>query len=217
MRNKSNPEPELVRTSSMLARVTFGIAIVLVLYIGIASWIGYQQKQAADGLATQGQDLAAQVKAECAKGGEVAKKLGALCQQAADLEQKPSPAGPAGERGPMGIAGPTGPRGEPGVPGPGGAPGATGPTGPVGDTGQSGSVGAEGPQGPKGDKGDQGPLGPQGDTGPAGPQGPGGEPAPRITNVSVDMSSCTGTVQLSDGTSFPIAMTGCTPPLIGGE
>src|SRR3954471_18409914 len=144
MRHKiANPDvdPQLVRTSSMLARVTFAIMLLVIAYIGFASYEGYKARQISDGLATQGQDLATQVKAECAKGGEVAHKLGPLCQQAANLEQAPPPQGPVGERGPMGPVGPPGPQGIQGVPGPQGPPGAVGPSGPVGDTGQPGSVG----------------------------------------------------------------------------
>lgn len=217
MRYKANPDvdPELVRTSSVLARVTFVIMLLVIAYIGYASYVGYKTQEATQSLANQGQDLATQVKAECAKGGDVARKLGPLCQQAANLEQAPPVAGPAGERGPTGSVGPAGPQGIPGVPGPQGPVGATGPVGPVGDTGQPGSPGPGGSQGPKGDKGDQGPMGPRGDVGPEGPQGPGGEPAPRITDVSMNMSSCTGTITLSDGSSFPINMTGCTPVLGG--
>lgn len=210
-RIKANPEvdPELVRTSSMLARITFAIMLLVIGYIGYSAYISNKVQESTQTLANQGQDLATQVKAECAKGGDVAKQLGPLCQQAVNLEQAPS-VGPAGERGPTGAVGPVGPQGEPGVPGPQGPVGGTGPVGPVGDTGAPGSAGPEGSQGPKGDKGDQGPMGPQGDTGPAGPQGPGGEPAPRITNVTLNMSSCTGTITLSDGSSFPITMTGCS-------
>lgn len=174
--NHSEVDPVRVRTSSTLAKFTFGLMIVMVLYIGLASWIGYQDKKTAQGVATQGQDLATQVKAECAKGGDVAAKLGALCQQAADLDQKPGPA-PSGERGPMGPVGPQGPQGIPGqsIPGPQGVPGQTGPGGPIGDTGQPGTPGQNGTQGPKGDPG---PAGPPGDTGPEGPQGPEGKPGP---------------------------------------
>lgn len=220
MRHKNaNPDvdPQLVRTSSMLARVTFAIMLLVIAYIGVASYEGFKERQISDGLATQGQDLATQVKAECAKGGEVAKRLGALCQQAANLEQAPPPKAVTGDRGAEGPKGDKGDPGVPGVPGAQGPPGGPGPGGPVGDTGQPGSNGPEGSQGPKGDKGDQGPMGPQGDVGPAGPQGPGGEPAPRITAIDMDQASCTGTVHLSDGTSFPINMSGCSPLAIGGE
>lgn len=174
--NHSEVDPIRVRTSSTLARVTFGLMIVLVLYIGTASWIGYQDKRAAQGVATQGQDLATQVQAECAKGGEVAAKLGALCKQAAELDQKPT-SGPIGERGPMGPVGPKGDKGDPGqtVTGPQGVQGQTGPGGEKGDTGQQGTPGENGTQGPKGDPG---PAGPKGDPGPEGPQGPEGDPGP---------------------------------------
>lgn len=214
---KTDADPALVRTSSMLARVTFGLMLLVIAYIGYKAYVDHRIQQSTQSLADQGQDLASQVKAECAKGGDVARKLGPLCQQAANLEQAPPAVGPVGDRGPQGLTGETGPKGDPGVPGPTGPRGDTGMPGPVGDTGTPGTPGPEGSQGPKGDKGDQGPVGPQGDVGPEGPQGPGGEPAPRITAVDMDMSSCTGTVHLSDGSSFPINMTGCTPPLIGGE
>lgn len=202
----------------MLAKIAFAGMIVLVLYIGVASWIGYQRQKDATNLATQGQDLASQVKAECAKGGDVARKLGPLCQQAANLDAQPPPSGIPGAVGP---AGPKGDKGDPGtsIPGPVGPPGGPGPVGPVGDTGQPGTPGQDGSPGQNGGPGEPGPPGPQGEPGPAGPEGPmgpGGEPAPTITGVDMDMSSCTGTVHLSDGTSLPINMSGCTPPLIGG-
>jgi Collagen triple helix repeat (20 copies) len=160
-------DPQLVRTSSRLARFTFAILIIVVVYIGFASWIGFEQRRSAQGLANQGQDLASQVKAECARGGEVAKQLGALCQQAANLEHAPPAQGPTGERGLQGPIGPQGPEGPTGVTGPSGPPGPIGNTGPVGDTGAKGSDGQSGAQGP---------AGPKGDTGPAGPTGPKGEP-----------------------------------------
>lgn len=216
--NHAEVDPVRVRTSSTLAKITFGVMILLVVYIGFASWQSYQDKKAAQGVATQGQDLASQVKAECAKGGEVARKLGPLCQQAADLDSKPpAVSGPKGERGDPGPVGPSGEKGDPGPVGPSGQPGTQGPVGDTGERGSDGQNGSEGPQGPKGDPGEQGPKGDPGPSGPEGPQGPGGEPAPRITAVDMDMASCTGTVHLSDGTSFPINMTGCTPALIGGE
>ncbi len=211
-------EPQLVRTSSMLARVSFGILIALIVYIGWASYLGYQKQQNTQDVANQGQDLASQVKAECAKGGDVARQLGPLCQQAANLEATPVQ-GPTGERGPMGpqgVQGPAGPIGEQGVPGPQGQPGVSGPKGETGDTGQAGTAGQNGTPGPKGDPGPAGPQGDPGPAGPEGPQGPGGEPAPRITDVSMDMSSCTGTVTFSDGTSLPINMSGCAPLPVGG-
>jgi hypothetical protein len=134
MRTKANPDvdPELVRTSSMLARVTFAIMLLVIAYIGYTSYVNHKNQAATQDLATQGQDLATQVKAECAKGGDVARKLGPLCQQAANLEQAPPAVGPTGERGPIGPVGPPGPEGPQGVPGPGGPPGAIGPGGPVG-------------------------------------------------------------------------------------
>lgn len=164
-------DPELVRTSSMLARVTFAIMLLVIAYIGYSAYVSHRAQQNAQSLANQGQDLASQVQAECAKGGDVARKLGPLCQQAANLDNKAPAVGPAGERGPQGPPGPEGAPGTPGVPGPVGPTGATGPGGPVGDTGQPGSVGPEGAQGPKGDRGDPGPPGPQGPEGPAGPPG----------------------------------------------
>jgi hypothetical protein len=177
MRTKANPDvdPELVRTSSMLARVTFAIMLLVIAYIGYTSYVNHKNQAATQDLATQGQDLATQVKAECAKGGDVARKLGPLCQQAANLEQAPPAVGPTGERGPIGPVGPPGPEGPQGVPGPGGPPGAIGPGGPVGDTGQPGTAGPEGSQGPKGDRGDPGPAGPEGPEGPAGPPGETGD------------------------------------------
>lgn len=215
MRDKHEEvDPVRVRTSSTLERFTFGLLVTLVLYIGIASYIGYLRQQSAQDLATQGQDLAGQVKAECAKGGDVARRLGSLCQQAADLQAKPTPSGPVGERGPMG---PKGDKGDTGatVTGPPGGPGPAGPGGSKGDTGEPGSNGQNGSDGQVGPKGDPGPTGPRGDPGQEGPMGPGGEPAPTITSVDADMSSCTGTVHLSDGSSVPFNMTGCTP-IIGG-
>lgn len=209
--NHSEVDPVLVRTSSTLAKVTFGFLVVVVLYIGIASYVGYQRKQEADAKAAQGEDFATQVQAECAKGGDLARKLGLLCQQAADVKASPSPQ--PGDRGPKGDKGDTGPTGV-GIPGPVGPRGELGPVGPKGDTGAPGSDGKDGSQG---EKGDPGPGGPAGEPGAAGPKGDKGDPAPRITNVSMDMASCTGTVTMSDGTSFPIEMTGCNPSPLGGE
>lgn len=193
------------------------------LLIGVVAlvWAGYLQVQnhvkaeTAQQSATAGQTLADQVKAACAKGGEVARQLGAACQQAADVKANP-PAQP-GATGSQGVPGEQGPQGVQGIAGTQGLQGQPGTTGPVGDTGQPGSTGESGTQGPKGDTGEPGPGGPAGQPGEQGSKGDQGEAAPRITNVSMDMSSCTGTVTLSDGTSFPIAMSGCTPALIGGE
>jgi hypothetical protein len=204
MRNRANPDldPQLVRTSSLLARITFGILILVVLYIGIGTWYNLRQKQDADVLANKGQDLASQLQVECAKGLEFYDKHRDLCAQAANLDSQPR----SGAKGERGDQGPMGPQGIQGVPGPQGPRGDTGTPGPVGDTGGPGLTGQEGAQGPKGDKGDQGDVGPAGEPG---EQGPAGRDAPRITDVKLDMSSCTGTVTLSDGTSFPISMSGC--------
>lgn len=218
MRKRANPDldPQLVRTSSMLARITFGIMILVVLYIGIGTWYNLRAKESAQQQASQGQDLAAQLQAECAKGLDFYDKHRDLCVKAADLDAQPTPKSDPlqGPKGDPGREGPKGDKGEPGATGPSGAQGQPGDKGQVGDTGQPGPGGPEGSQGPKGDKGDQGDVGPAGEPG---EQGPKGQDAPRITDVRMDMSSCTGTVTLSDGSSFPIAMTGCTPPLIGGE
>lgn len=214
MRKRANPDldPQLVRTSSMLARITFGLLIVVVLYIGIGTWYNLRVQVAAQNQAAQGQDLASQLQAECAKGLEFYDKHRDLCAKAADLEAKPPPAGVTqGQKGDRGDPGPRGPQGDT-VIGPQGPQGEPGPRGPVGDTGEPGSNGQSGPQGPIGEPGPVGPKGDPGEQGPPGqegPQGPGGEPAPRITDVSMDMTTCTGTITLSDGTSFPINMKGC--------
>ena len=204
MRNRANPDldPQLVRTSSLLARITFGILILVVLYIGIGTWYNLRQKQDADVLADKGQDLASQLLTECAKGEDFYQKHRDLCAQAANLDSQPR----SGAKGERGDPGPVGPRGEKGDTGAQGARGDTGSSGPVGDTGAPGSGGKDGAQGPKGDKGDQGDVGPAGEPG---EQGPAGRDAPRITDVKLDMSSCTGTITLSDGTSFPVSMSGC--------
>lgn len=209
--NHSELDPVRVRTSSTLARITFSGMVILVLYIGIASWVGYQRKQEADAKAEQGQDFASEVQAECAKGGDMARRLGLLCQQANDVKQNPPP-----QNGAKGDIGPKGEKGDPGVgfPGPVGPRGELGPVGPKGDTGEPGSNGENGSQG---EKGEPGPGGPAGEPGAAGSKGDKGDPAPRITNVSMDMNACTGTVTLSDGTSFPIEMTGCNSGPLGGE
>jgi len=216
MRNRANPDldPQLVRTSSLLARITFGILILVVLYIGIGTWYNLRQKQDADALANQGQDLAAQLQAECAKHLDFYEKNPGLCTKAANLDSQPPSSGSKGERGEQGTMGPQGIQGVPGVQGPRGDVGGQGP---VGDTGGPGSNGQDGTQGPKGETGEQGPGGPQGEPGSQGPKGDTGDPAPRITNVALDLHTCTGTVTLSDGTSFPIDVTGCTPSLLGGK
>lgn len=177
MRHKANSDvdPELVRTSSMLARVTFAIMLLVIAYIGYSAYMNHKVQQDTQSLANQGQDLAAQVKARCASDSAFSERNPGLCQQATSLDNKPPAVGPAGERGPAGPQGPEGPPGIQGVPGPVGPPGAVGPGGPVGDTGQPGSAGPEGSQGPKGDRGDPGPAGPQGPEGPAGPPGETGD------------------------------------------
>lgn len=178
-----NVDPELVRTSSLLARVTFVVMLVLIAYIGWSAYVNHKAQENAQNLASQGQDLASQVKAECAKGGEVAKRLGPLCQQAANLEQAPPAVGPAGERGPQGPPGPQGPEGPMGITGPSGPPGDTGPAGPVGATGPEGEDGESvtGPPGPEGPTGPQGPAGPEGPQGGPGPTGPPGPPPAQFT------------------------------------
>lgn len=225
--NAPGPEvdPEPVKSRNLLTKIMAGILTLVVAWIITATIIGLnrqnqttdQKNQAVD-QATQGQLLAAEVQAKCAQGGDIARQLGKLCQAAADLKNTPVPGTP----GVQGVPGPVGPQGPEGVPGstvtgPQGVPGGTGPGGPSGDTGATGSSGEDGSQGQTGPKGDTGATGPAGPQGPEGPTGPGGEPAPRITNVSLDQASCTGTVTLSDGTSFPINMTGCTVAPIGGE
>jgi hypothetical protein len=216
MRNRANPDldPQLVRTSSLLARITFGILIVVVLYIGIGTWYNLRQKQDSDALANQGQDLAAQLQAECAKHLDFYEKNPALCAKAANLDSQPPVSGAKGERGEQGQMGPQGIQGVQGLQG---ARGDTGTQGSVGDTGQPGSNGQDGTQGQKGEIGEPGPGGPQGEPGSTGAKGDKGDPAPRITDVALDMDSCTGTVTLSDGTSFPINLTGCRQPLLGGK
>jgi hypothetical protein len=216
MRKRANPDldPQLVRTSSLLARITFGILIVVVLYIGIGTWYNLREKKSAEMQAGQGQDLAAQVQDECAKHLDFYEKNRALCAKAANLDSQPPVSGAKGERG---EPGPMGPQGTQGIQGLQGARGDTGTPGPVGDTGQPGQSGKDGSQGPKGEPGEPGPGGPQGEQGSQGPKGDKGDPAPRITDVALNMDSCTGTVTLSDGTSFPITMTGCPQPLLGGK
>lgn len=218
--NQPGPEvdPEPVRSKNTLQKVLLGLLLLIVawiIWVTVAAIV--KQGQTAES-AGQGQDLATQVQAKCQQGGDIARQLGKLCQDAADLKATPVP-GATGAQGVPGPAGPAGPKGDKGDPGVGvtgaqGVPGQTGPGGPVGDTGQPGTAGQDGTQGPAGPKGDTGATGP---AGPQGETGPGGEPAPRITNVSLDQASCTGTVTLSDGTSFPINMTGCTLAPIGGE
>lgn len=216
MRKRANPDldPQLVRTSSLLARITFGILIVVVLYIGIGTWYNIRAKQSAEVQAGQGQDIAAQLQAECAKHLDFYEKYPALCAKAANLDSQPPVSGAKGERGDQGQMGPQGIQGVPGLQGPRGDAGAQGP---VGDTGQPGLNGQDGSQGPKGETGEPGPGGPQGEPGSQGPKGDKGDPAPRITDVALDMGSCTGTVTLSDGTSFPITMTGCRQFPLGGN
>lgn len=203
MRKRANPDldPQLVRTSSLLARITFGILIVVVLYIGIGTWYNLRAKESAQQQAGQGQDLAAALQAECAKGLEFYDKHRELCAKAANLDSQPQQPG-TGPRGDQGL------RGEKGDPGASGSPGQPGLKGDTGDTGAPGLNGLDGSQGSQGSKGEQGDTGPAG--GP-GQQGPKGEDAPRITDVHLDMASCTGTITLSDGSTFPISMTGCGP------
>jgi hypothetical protein len=209
-------DPEPVRSKNTLQKVLLVLLLIVVAWIIWVTVVSLVRGDQTARQANSGQDLASQVQAECAKGGPIATQLGQLCQQAADLKNAPPPVGPTGERGTPGPVGPKGDKGDTGTGVPG-VPGGTGPGGPGGDTGQPGTNGQDGTQGQPGVKGDPGATGPKGDTGPEGPRGPGGEPAPRITNVDLDQATCTGTITLSDGTSFPINMTGCTPPIIGGE
>lgn len=214
----SEVDPEPVKSKNVLTRIMFGLLMVIVAWIIWVTVAAIIRQNQTESVANSGQDLASEVQAACAKGGDVARQLGKLCQQAADLKATPPP-GPSGERGPIGPVGPSGPKGDKGdaIPGPSGVPGQPGTKGETGTPGDPGTTGQEGTQGDTGPKGDPGETGPAGPPGPEGPTGPGGEPAPRITDMSLDQASCTGTVTLSDGTSFPINMTGCTPALIGGE
>jgi hypothetical protein len=120
MRNRANPDldPQLVRTSSLLARITFGILIVVVLYIGIGTWYNLRDKKSAEVQAGQGQDLAAQVRDECAKHLDFYEKNPALCTKAANLGSQPPVSGAKGERGDQGPVGPQGIQGVPGLQGP---------------------------------------------------------------------------------------------------
>lgn len=211
----SEVDPEPVKSKNVLTRIMFGLLMVIVAWIIWVTVAAIIRQNQTESVANSGQDLASEVQAACAKGGDVARQLGKLCQQAADLKATPPP-GPSGERGPIGPSGPKGDKGD-AIPGPSGVPGQPGTKGETGTPGDPGTTGQEGTQGDTGPKGDPGETGPAGPPGPEGPTGPGGEPAPRITDVSLDQASCTGTVTLSDGTSFPINMTGCTPALIGGE
>lgn len=100
-----------------------------------------------------------------------------------------------GERGPVGAAGPAG---EPGVQGPAG----------IGVQGEQGPPGADstvpGPRGERGEPGaDSDVPGPTGDTGPP------GETGAQVTSMSLDLNDCSGTATLSDGSTVPVAVSGC--------
>lgn len=171
------PGPVPPRESSLLAKITFWIMVILVLYIGLASWAGYRKQQDTAGIANQGQDLAGQVAEACSKGGDVARQLGPLCEKANQLKDTPVPsAGPAGVQGLTGPEGSTGATGQTGPSGPSGSPGADGTPGPIGEPGQAGTPGQDGAQGPQGVQGDPGPAGPAGPQGEPGSNGQDGEP-----------------------------------------
>src|ERR1051326_43017 len=162
--------------------VALVIGIVALLWAGYLQVQSHNKAQTAEQSATAGQDLATEVQAARAQGGEVARKLGKLCQQAADVKSNPPPQ--RGAAGAQGQTGPQGPQGIQGIPGPQGVQGPAGPAGPVGGTGDTGSAGQNGTQGPKGDPGETGPAGPagpQGEPGPKGDTGPKGDPPEQFT------------------------------------
>lgn len=165
--------PEVPKQTSLLTKITFWVMVVIVLYIGVGTWIGIQRQNNTSAVATQGQDLAAQVAAACAKGGDVAKQLGVLCQRANDLKDTsvPPPIGATGPPGLPGIQGDPGPQGLTGPSGPSGTPGQPGMVGPMGEPGTPGTPGTDGSQGPQGPKGDPGATGPQGEAGTPGSDG----------------------------------------------
>lgn len=183
--------------------------VLLCVAMAMSTWAIYNQVHS-DSTSAQ---LADQIAAFCEQNpAYVGDQLN--CQQAKDVQNNDSPviAPPKGDKGDKGETGPKGdsimgPKGEPGTNGTNGTNGQNGHDGNDGQNGQDGQS-IEGPQGEKGQKGDKGDPG---------NNGVDGQPAPRITDVDMDMSSCTGTMHLSDGTSFPINMTGCNQPLIGGE
>lgn len=170
-----NPDLPAKKTMTWVALVLGVLALVWAGYLQVQN---HKKAETATQSATAGQDLATQVQAACAQGGDVARKLGPICQKAADVKANPAP-GPTGDVGPQGPQGDQGPPGVPGVQGPkgdtgvSGAAGETGVSGPGGDTGATGPTGDTGSQGPKGDTGAQGD---QGDQGPAGTRGSDGAP-----------------------------------------
>jgi hypothetical protein len=158
-----------------------GMTIVLLVVLMVLSlWVVWDRALARRDAAISADNaaqIAAEVRAACARQGQVARELGDLCQRAEQVEAAPAdpipgPQGPPGEQGPAGPPGPRGPSGLPGADGRDGRDGDHGAEGPTGLQGPPGAVGPQGPQGPPGPQGPQGPPGPQGLPGPQGPQGP---------------------------------------------
>lgn len=156
------------------------IALACLLIASLAVWYALEQQARR---VEAGQDLAESVRRACTDDSINTKDLGALCEQATQVQQQTVKGdqgipGIPGIQGPMGPAGPTGPPGPAGPRGATGKAGAKGSTGASGSPGAAGSDGAQGAQGPQGATGPAGPAGPQGEQGPQGPQGPPGPTCP---------------------------------------
>lgn len=153
-----------VRTRRLMLFLAFVVVICLLL-TGWTLYLVFQNKQ---DQAKAGQDLAAQVQAECNSQETISASLAKLCGLANQVSAK-------GDTGPAGPQGPPGPAGVDGVDGTNGVNGINGTPGKNGKNGTNGTDGADGKTGSTGAKGDPGPPGPKGDTGDTGPQGPKGD------------------------------------------
>jgi hypothetical protein len=117
--------------------------------------------------------------------------------------------GPRGATGSAGATGSQGPQGPQGDKGPTGSQGPTGSRGPTGNTGSTGSQGPQGIQGPAGSAGSDGKNGATGATGPAGPNFPvsvDGQEDTTILRIDVDGKGGCATFELTNGSSFRVAL-----------
>lgn len=198
---------ENVEKSRTGLRILFATLLVIALLAaGYALWRTFDAQGNA-------RSLAEQVQTACREDRPAAEQQGLNCDQADEVASQPTTTpGEQGPRGPQGPAGPPGPVGPEGSDGSTGQPGTSGPQGQQGQPGPSGTPGAPGEDGTPGEPGPpgpQGPPGPEGPQGPAGADGTNGVDGEDTVSIALDMDSCTGTGYRSDGTSYPISVSGC--------